>query len=328
MKKVLIAGGAGYIGSHMVKWLSQRGLQTVTVDNLSSGHRDAVQFGEFIQLDLADRDALRALFASHHFDAVMHFASSIQVGESVQKPSLYYANNVVNTLILLDEMRAAGVNRFIFSSTAATFGEPKYTPIDEKHPQQPLSPYGRSKLMVEQILEDYERAYGLRSVCLRYFNAAGADPAAELGERHDPETHLIPIALEVAGDLRPQLSVFGTDYDTPDGTCIRDYVHIVDLCQAHGLALDRLLDGKGSGRYNLGNGQGFSVRQVIGCVEQVCGRKLKVAYGDRRAGDPAVLVADATLARQGLGWVPEYADLGQIVSHAWAFMKRHRNLAA
>ena len=321
--KVLVAGGAGYIGSHMVKMLGKQGCSVTTLDDLSSGHCDAVLCGEFVQGDMADRVLLDSLL-SQGFDAVMHFASFIQVGESVQQPAKYYQNNVVNTLTLLDAMRAHGVSRFIFSSTAATFGEPQYTPIDERHPQQPINPYGRTKLMVEQILADYEKAYGLRSVALRYFNAAGADPEGQLGERHDPETHLVPLVLQAASGRRPHIGVFGRDYDTPDGTCIRDYIHIEDLCSAHWLALQSLMGGGASQAYNLGNGQGFSVQEVIDTAERVTGRKITVVDGPRRAGDPARLVADATQARQKLGWQPRYADLATIVEHAWRWETRGR----
>jgi UDP-glucose 4-epimerase len=260
--KILVVGGAGYIGSHMVKMLGQQCCTVTTLDDLSSGHLDAVLCGEFVQGNFGDRAVLEAVL-SRGFDAVMHFASFIQVGESVQHPDKYYRNNVSYTLGLLDAMRAHGVNKFIFSSTAATFGEPQYTPIDERHPQQPINPYGRTKLMVEQALADYERAYGFKSVCLRYFNAAGADPEGQLGERHDPETHLIPLVLQAASGKRPSIYVFGCDYDTPDGTCIRDYIHIQDLCSAHWLALQSLTHGAESQSYNLGNGNGFSVQEVI-----------------------------------------------------------------
>lgn len=316
MSKVLVVGGAGYIGSHMVKMLGRQGCDVTTLDDLSSGHRDAVLCGDFVQGDMGDRGVLDAVLA-RGFDAVMHFASFIQVGESVQQPAKYYQNNVVNTLGLLDAMRSHGVGRFIFSSTAATFGEPQYSPIDERHPQQPINPYGRTKLMVEQVLADYERAYGLRSVCLRYFNAAGADPEGQLGERHEPETHLIPLVLQAASGRRPHIGVFGRDYDTPDGTCVRDYIHIEDLCSAHGLALQSLMGGAGSQAYNLGNGQGFSVQEVIDTAQQVTGCPIAVVNGPRRAGDPARLVADASLIREKLGWQPRYADLATIVEHAW-----------
>lgn len=324
---ILLVGGAGYIGSHMVKRLGQLGCAVTTLDNLSSGHRDAVLCGDFVQGDLADQALLASLLQPGRFDAVMHFASFIQVGESVQKPAMYYANNVTNTLHLLDAMRAAGVQRFIFSSTAATFGEPQYTPIDERHPQAPINPYGRSKLMIEQVLEDYDRAYGLKSVCLRYFNAAGADPDGELGERHDPETHLIPLVLQAASGRRTDIAVFGRDYDTPDGTCIRDYIHINDLCEAHWLALQSLMQGASSQRYNLGNGAGFSVQEVIDAAQRVTGKPITVRDAPRRDGDPARLVADATLARQQLGWVPQFPDLETLVRHAWGWELKVSNVS-
>ena len=319
---ILVVGGAGYIGSHMVKRLGQLGCQVTTLDNLSAGHRDAVLFGEFVQGDMANVALLNRVFAQGQFDAVMHFASFIQVGESVQEPAKYYANNVVNTLQLLDVMRAHGVKQFIFSSTAATFGEPQYVPIDEAHPQQPINPYGRTKLMVEQALADYDKAYGLKSVCLRYFNAAGADPEGQLGERHEPETHLVPLVLQAASGRRAHISVFGRDYDTPDGTCIRDYIHIVDLCEAHWLAVQHLANGGASASFNLGNGQGFSVQEVIDTARQVTGRMIAVQEGPRRAGDPARLVADASRAREVLGWQPQFADLATIIAHAWRWETR------
>jgi UDP-glucose 4-epimerase len=317
--KILVVGGAGYIGSHMVKHLGLAGNAVTTLDNLSGGHRDAVLHGEFVQGDIADRALLDRLLAEGGFDAVMHFASFIQVGESVVAPAKYYQNNVVNTLNLLDAMVATGVKRFIFSSTAAIFGEPQSDTIDEQHRLQPINPYGRTKLMVEQALADYDRAYGLKSVCLRYFNAAGADPEGQLGERHEPETHLIPLVLQAASGRRPHISVFGRDYDTPDGTCIRDYVHINDLCQAHGLALQSLMGGAGSQAYNLGNGSGFSVQQVIDTAREVTGREIPVVYAERRAGDPARLVADSRAATAQLGWKPQLAALETLIGHAWAW---------
>lgn len=322
MSKVLVVGGAGYIGSHMVWYLGQLGVEVVTFDDLSSGHRDAVLHGEFVQGNMADRVALDALFGRHDFDAVMHFASFIQVGESVQDPAKYYRNNVTNTLTLLDAMRDHGVKRFIFSSTAAVFGEPQRTPIDEAHPQQPINPYGRSKWMIEQVLADYDRAYGLKSVCLRYFNAAGAHPQALLGERHEPETHLIPLVLQAASGRRSHISVFGQDYDTPDGTCVRDYVHVLDLAEAHALALNHLVAGGESEVFNLGNGDGYSVSQVIDTVSRVTGRPVQVQYQPRREGDPARLVADASRIQQRLGWTPRYPALEDIVAHAWAWEQR------
>lgn len=316
---ILVVGGAGYVGSHMVKMLLVEGHRVVTFDNLSSGHRDAVSGGEFILGDLSDRPLLDTVFRLHRPDAIMHFASSIQVGESIRRPDVYYANNVSGTLTLLDAMVAHDVNHIIFSSSAAIFGEPDYLPIDEAHHTRPLSPYGRSKWMVEQILADYEQAFGLTSVCLRYFNAAGADPDGQLGERHNPETHLIPLTLQVVSGRRQELQVFGRDHDTPDGTCVRDYIHVVDLCSAHLLALRRLANGGKSGRFNLGNGTGHSVQQVIDMVEQVTRLKVRIVEAAKRAGDPACLVADSRLARNDLGWSPRYADLETIVRHAWAW---------
>lgn len=315
--RVLVVGGAGYIGSHMVKHLGRAGCEVVTLDNLSGGYRDAVVYGDFVEGDLANRDLLDKLFSMHSFDVVMHFASFIQVGESVRRPDIYYRNNVVNSLNLLDAMVAHGVHQFIFSSTAAIFGEPEAVPIDEHHIRAPINPYGRSKWMLEQMLEDYDRAFGLKSVCLRYFNAAGADPDGELGERHQPETHLIPLVLQVASGRRESITVFGNDYDTPDGTCVRDYVHIADLCEAHWQAVEYLGAGGISRQFNLGNGSGFSVRQVIDVARAVTGKEIATRYADRREGDPARLVADAALARQVLGWIPKYAELSTIVSHAW-----------
>lgn len=322
---VLVVGGAGYIGSHMVWLLGQRGVRVITLDDLSSGHADAVLCGEFIRGDMADRVLLDRVFSQYRIDAVMHFASFIQVGESVQQPARYYRNNFTNTLTLLDAMRDHGVNRFIFSSTAAVFGEPAYVPIDEAHPQQPINPYGRTKWMVEQALADYDRAYGLKSVALRYFNAAGAHPEALLGERHDPETHLIPLVLQVASGRRDAIQVFGQDYDTPDGTCIRDYIHIMDLAEAHWLALVRLMGGGPSGVFNLGNGDGYSVQQVIDMARAVTGQPIAVRHAPRRAGDPARLVADATRARTELCWQPQYPELITLVAHAWAWEQRVRS---
>jgi UDP-glucose 4-epimerase len=321
LSRILVIGGGGYIGSHIVKMLGKQGCLVTTLDDLSSGHRDAVLMGEFVEGNCGDRHALEAVL-SRGFDAVMHFASFIQVSESVLHPDKYYQNNFVNALTLLDAMRAHGVKRFIFSSTAATFGEPQYTPIDERHPQQPINPYGRTKLMVEQALIDYDKAYGIKSVCLRYFNAAGADPEGQLGERHNPETHLIPLVLQAASGRRPNISVFGRDYDTPDGTCIRDYIHIQDLCSAHWLALQSLICGGVSQAYNLGNGNGFSVQEVIDAAELVTRRKISLVNAPRREGDPARLVADSMLARKKLGWQPQYQDLATIIEHAWKWEMR------
>lgn len=320
MKKILVVGGAGYIGSHMVKMLLEKQHHVVILDDLSSGHRDAVLGGDFILGSLADTALLNRLFAEHHFDGVMHFASFIQVGESMLNPGIYYRNNVANTLNLLETMVIHKVLTFLFSSTAAIFGEPLYTPINESHPKNPINPYGRSKLMVEEMLADFDHAYGLKSICLRYFNAAGADAEGQLGERHDPETHLIPLVLQAAAGIRPSITVFGQDYNTPDGTCIRDYIHVEDLCLAHLLAMEKLWNGAPRSVYNLGNGEGFSVREVIDTARKVTGREIPVQYGARREGDPASLVADSSLARAELGWQSKYSEIEKIVEHAWRWI--------
>jgi len=315
--KLLVVGGAGYIGSHMVALLAERGHEVVVLDNLSSGYRDAVLAGTFVEGGVEDAALLERLLGGARFDAVLHFASFIQVGESVAHPSKYYRNNLVNTIGLVDAMVRHSVPNFIFSSTAAIFGEPEYSPIDEAHPKRPLNPYGLTKWMVEQVLQDYDRAYGLKSVCLRYFNAAGADPAGRLGERHEPETHLIPLLLAAAAGRSGPMRVFGRDYATPDGTCIRDYIHVSDLCSAHLLALDFLAANRTSAAFNLGNGNGFSVQEVIEAVKDVTGKPVPTEDAPRRAGDSARLIADSRLARERLGWRPELADLRQIVRDAW-----------
>jgi len=321
--KVLVVGGAGYIGSHMVKMLFLAGHDVVTLDNLSNGYEDAVKYGEFVKGDIADVELLNRLFSETVFDGVMHFASYIQVGESVEKPSMYYKNNVTNTQVLLDAMVEHGIKNFIFSSTAATFGEPEYVPIDEAHPQKPINPYGHSKLMVEQILADFDHAYGLKSVSLRYFNAAGADADGELGERHIPETHLVPLVLQAASGRRDSIAIFGTDYDTPDGTCGRDYIHINDLCIAHLLGLEHLVAGGDSKAYNMGNGQGYSIKEVIDVAKKVTGTDFEVKLAERRDGDPAKLVADSSLLQKELGWSPQYADLETIIRHAWEWEQKY-----
>jgi len=320
--KVLVVGGAGYIGSHMALMLSQQGAEVIVLDDLSSGHADAVLSGRLVQGSIEDTGLLDRLFTDDKFDGVMHFASFIQVSESVRRPAKYYRNNVTHTINLLDAMVRHRVKNFIFSSTAAIFGQPEYIPIDEAHPKQPINPYGRSKWMVEQVLQDYDSAYGLKSICLRYFNAAGADPEARMGETHDPETHLIPLLLQVGSGRRESAEIFGDDYDTPDGTCIRDYIHVLDLAAVHSLALAQLINGASSGAYNLGNGNGFSVRQVVETVGQVTMKPVPVIHAGRRAGDPARLVADSRLARKDLGWTPLYPDLSTIVSHAWNWERK------
>ncbi|MCS7211439.1 MAG: UDP-glucose 4-epimerase GalE [Chloroherpetonaceae bacterium] len=315
--KVLVTGGAGYIGSHGVRQLQRAGYQTLVVDNLIYGHRDFLEKSEHMIGDLQDQAFVESIFAKHTISAVMHFAAFAYVGESVQEPAKYYRNNLVATLNLLDAMRAYGVKYFIFSSTCATYGEPKQVPIPETHPQQPINPYGRSKLMIEQILRDYDHAYGIKSVSLRYFNAAGADPEGDIGEDHTPETHLIPLLLDVAMGRRPFITIYGDDYPTPDGTCIRDYIHVTDLAQAHVLGLKYLEAGGRSDAFNLGNGQGFSVREVHQMAERVTGKAIKAIVGKRRPGDPAKLVGSAEKAQRTLGWQPRFADLETIIRTAW-----------
>ncbi len=324
MARVLVVGGGGYIGSHMVDMLLGKGFDVTVLDNFSTGYRDALVGGDLVEGDLGDEAVVNAVFERYDIDAVMHFAAFIEVGESVRDPGKYYRNNFSRTQVLLDAMVRHGVNNFIFSSTAAVYGMPQAIPIAEDHPLSPINPYGRSKLVVEWLLDDYTRAHGLRFATLRYFNAAGADPQTRLGERHEPESHLIPLVLQAASGRRDGITVFGRDYDTPDGTCIRDYVHIVDLCSAHELALQALLDGKQAGVFNLGNGQGFSVQQVIDTVREVTGRDFTVQDGERRPGDPSRLVADSSRAIRELGWKPAYADLATMVDHAWRWECRPR----
>ena len=302
----------------MVRQLVERGYEVVVFDNLSYGNAAAIpQSVPLIQGDLLDTDALKTLFAQNAFDAVYHFAALISVGESVSAPDIYYRNNVVGTLNLLDAMRTAGVERFVFSSTAATFGNPETPLIAEDHPKNPLNPYGRTKLMIEQVLADYGHAYGIRSVCFRYFNAAGADPSSEIGEAHDPETHLVPNVLLAALGARDGLDIFGEDYDTRDGTCIRDYVHVNDIASAHLAALEYMDANPGAHVFNLGNGDGFSIMEVIAAAEKVTGRKIPYRVGPRREGDAAILVADSSRAKALLGWSPATPDVETIIETAW-----------
>jgi UDP-arabinose 4-epimerase len=321
--KVLVTGGAGYIGSHACKALAAAGHEPICVDNLVYGHRWAVRWGPLEVADISDRERIDAILAEYRPDAVMHFAAYAYVGESVTDPAKYYRNNVAGTLSLLDAMVRHGIDRIVFSSTCATYGNPHSIPIAEDHPQAPINPYGASKQMVERMLADFGVAHGLRSAALRYFNAAGADPDGEIGEAHDPETHLIPLVLEAAAGLRADIKVFGDDYDTADGTCIRDYVHVTDLADAHVRALDLLATAApGLTAYNLGNGQGFSVREIIAAAERVTGLKVPVVTAARRAGDPAVLVGDASRARRELGWQPQHADIDEILGTAWRWLQR------
>lgn len=315
---ILVCGGAGYIGAHMCKLLAEAGHAVTVFDNLSTGHREAVRWGSLIVGDLLAPDDVERVFAAQRYDTVMHFSAKSLVGESMQRPDLYYRNNVTGTMNLLDAMVVHGVTHFIFSSTAAVFGMPEYTPIDEHHPRRPINPYGQSKLMVEQLLADYDRAFAIRSVCLRYFNAAGADASGTIGEKHEPETHLIPNVLRSL--LNPgsnSLKVFGSDYPTPDGTCVRDYIHVSDLCDAHLRALDYLTRGDHSETFNLGNGTGFSVLDVIRTAEEVTARNIPYEVMARRPGDPPVLVASSQKAAQTLGWQPRHPELAAIIETAW-----------
>ena len=321
---ILVTGGAGYIGSHTVRLLAGQGHRVVVLDNLVYGHRQAVVSPgvELVVGDMADEALVESLFAQHRFDAVLHFAAYAYVGESVTDPAKYYRNNTAAALVVLDAMRRHGCRNFIFSSTCATFGNPVYTPIDEKHPQAPINPYGRAKWMLEIILKDYLHAYGLQHVILRYFNACGASEDSVIGEDHNPETHLIPLVLSsIRGDI-PHITVFGTDYDTPDGTCIRDYIHILDLADAHARALAHLRAGKPSLACNLGTGQGVSVKEILAIAESVTGKKVPVVYGDRRPGDPPALVANPAFALSELGWKARYLQVRDSIESAWRWMNQ------
>jgi len=319
---VLVTGGAGYIGSHTCKALARAGYLPIAYDNLSCGHEWAVQWGPLEIGDIADRERLQAVMRHYQPAAIMHFAAFAYVGESVADPGKYYRNNVAGSLNLLEAARDCGIGRFIFSSTCATYGIPQTMPIDEACPQHPVNPYGHSKLVVEQMLRDFEVAHGLEWIALRYFNAAGADRDVQIGAVHDPETRLIPLVLDAASGRRDAITVFGSDYDTPDGTCVRDYTHVSDLADAHILALMALESGRQSGAYNLGNGLGFSVSEVITAAERITGLDVPRQFGARRPGDPARLVADAGKAKSELGWQPQITDLEEIISTAWTWHQR------
>ena len=319
MTNVLVTGGAGYIGSHTCKALSRAGFTPVTYDNLVYGHEWAVKWGALETGDILDTSRLSHVIATYNPVAVIHFAAFAYVGESVENPAKYYRNNVVGTLSLLEAMNNNGVDKIVFSSTCATYGIPEKVPIAEDTPQRPINPYGRSKLMIEQILADYGDAYGLKSVSLRYFNAAGADPEGELGENHDPETHLIPLVLDTAAGRRPNITVYGDDYDTPDGTCIRDYIHVSDLAEAHVCAMIGLGERKLERAYNLGTGSGYSVMEVIDAGRRLTNRNFMVLKGARRPGDPASLVADTSRANRDLGWLPKYTKIDDMIETAWAW---------
>lgn len=320
MKNILVIGGAGYIGSHTVRLLAKQGYNPVVFDNLSKGHPEAVKGYPLEQGDLGDKARLTDVLKKYRIEAVMHFAAFIEVGESVRQPSKYYHNNVAQVLNLLDTLVENNIKYFVFSSTAATFGEPVSPKIDEKHPQHPINPYGKTKLMVEQMLEDFDTAYGLKATALRYFNASGADDCGEIGESHTPETHLIPLVLQAAAGKRPSIKIFGTDYPTQDGTCVRDYVHVNDLARAHILALEKMVTNNASERFNLGSGNGYSVAELISTAKRITGVDFKVETAPRRTGDPAVLVADSTKAKRLLGWEPQY-DLSRIIETAWHWEK-------
>ncbi len=321
MRTVLVTGGAGYIGSHCCKAFAEAGWSVVTYDNLSRGWRDAVKWGPLVEGDIADAKAVAATLRQYRPDVVAHFAAYAYVGESVEFPELYYRNNTFGTLVLIEEMLKAGVNRLIFSSTCASYGIPTRTPIDESHPQRPINPYGWSKFMIERMVEDFSRAHGLNAVMLRYFNAAGCDPDGEIGERHEPETHVVPLAMEAA--IRPgrTFTINGTDFDTRDGTAIRDYIHVSDLAQAHVLGGEKLVRDEGVHIYNLGTGNGTTVRELVDAVSRICGRSLPVAYGPRRAGDPPALVAAADKAGRELGWVPRHSSIDRIIETALAWYR-------
>jgi UDP-glucose-4-epimerase GalE len=322
--RVLVTGGAGYIGSHTAKLLARNGHAPIVLDNLSQGHEWAVKWGPLERASLSDPERLAQVFAAHRIDAVVHFAANALVGESMTDPAKYFHNNTVGTLNLLDAMRHAGVDTIVFSSTCATYGDPIRVPIDESHPQAPVNPYGESKLMVEKMLRWYGDIYGLKWMALRYFNAAGADPEGEIGEDHDPESHLIPLVIGAAQGIRPPVRIFGTDYPTADGTAIRDYVHVMDLGDAHLRALDRLRNGTPSQAINLGTGRGHSVKEVVDTVARVSGRRVPAEESARRAGDPPELVAAPARAREVLGWTCQYADLETIVRHAWTWHEKHK----
>jgi UDP-glucose-4-epimerase GalE len=315
--RVLVTGGAGYIGSHTAKALAKAGHEPLVLENLSAGHRWAVKWGPLLDWDLADTEMLPQFLEKEHVEAVLHFAASLLVGESMQEPRKYFWNNVVNTLRLLDAMLEAGVKRIVFSSSAATYGNSQKVPIPEDHPKEPVNPYGETKLAMERALQWYGNAYDLRWVALRYFNAAGADPDGELGESHHPEAHLIALAIQAALGQRPHVEIYGTDYPTPDGTAIRDYIHVTDLADAHVRALEYLAEGGESRALNLGTGQGYSVREVINAVGKISPHEVPFREGPRRAGDPPVLVADASHAGKALGWKPQHSRLEAIIQDAW-----------
>lgn len=319
---ILVAGGAGFIGSHMTMLLKQVGYTPIVLDNLSKGHRDAVPDVEFIEGDCADQTLVADIFKTRDISAVMYFASLIEVGESMANPGLYFQNNVAALIHFLNVMCQHNVKNFIFSSSAAVYGDPKVQRIHEKFPSAPLNPYGRSKKIAEEIIMDYSAAGKFNYGILRYFNAAGADPSGKNGERHEPESHLIPLLLQVAAGKKDSITIYGEDYPTSDGTCVRDYVHVSDICSAHLLTLKALQKGKTNLLFNLGSGHGYTVKQVISAVQRVTGKNIAISRGHKRPGDPAMLVADAELIKQTLGWTAKYQELDTIISHAWQFQQK------
>ena len=321
MMNILVTGGAGYIGSHVLKALLKEGHQVVTFDNLQKGHKKAIIGGKFIKGDLADKELLNQVMEKNQIEGVIHLAADSLVGESMENPGKYYRNNFANGINLLEAMVKNGVKNIVFSSTAAVYGEPDQIPIKEDNQTEPTSTYGESKLFFEKALKRYDDIYDLKYVSLRYFNAAGADPEGEIGEAHDPETHLIPIVLQTALGIRDKIYIFGDDYPTCDGSCIRDYIHVTDLAAAHVLAVEALADGKESSIYNLGNGEGYSVKEVINTVKEVTGRDFEVEVSERRAGDPAVLIASSDKIQKELNWQPQYPELEKIISTAWKWHK-------
>ncbi len=322
---ILVTGGLGYVGSHAVKMLVDRGEEVVNLDNLIFGHKEAASGSEIVIGDIGDRELLRGIFRTHSVEAVMHFAALADVPESVADPQKYYLTNVYSSIAMLEVMLEFGCKQMIFSSSAATFGEPKEVPIPEDHPKDPTNPYGRSKLMLEDILREYEHAYGLRSISFRYFNASGADPSGLIGEDHTPEHHLIPIVLQTALGQRENVKVYGSDWPTPDGTCVRDYIHVTDLASAHLLGLEALRNGHATAVYNMGNGSGYSVLEVIRMAEEVAGKSIPVVPADRRPGDPAVLVASSAKIAADLGFKPQFPELRTIIETAWNWHSTHPN---
>lgn len=325
-KMVIVTGGAGYVGAHACKALKREGYNVVVFDNFGCGHRDFIKWGEYLEGDLLDVNSIDSVFKKYRPDAVMHFAAYAYVGESVEDPSKYYRNNVVGTLNLLDAMKAKGVKYFIFSSTCAVYGVPEVIPLKEDHHLMPINPYGATKAVIERMLNDFDVAYGIKSVSLRYFNAAAADPDCEIGEDHTPETHLIPLVLDAASGRRPHITIFGTDYETPDSTCIRDYVHVADLADVHVKALEYLLSGGKTDVFNIGSGKGYSVREVIEAAKHITGKQIPVMEGARRPGDPPALVSSSEKAEKVFSWKPRYNNIEVIIKHAWQwYLKRFQH---